>query len=134
MIEKFVLDSFAVLSVLEEEAGADRVAGILTAQDAGLYMSSINVGEVYYIMMRRRGKDAADLVEGAIYDHPRLNVVEADRARIRAAAEIKAAGKLSMADGFAAALAMELGATLVTGDPELARLESQGLSLCRLPR
>jgi len=134
MIEKFILDSFAVLSVLGEEAGADRVAEILTAQDAELYMSSINVGEVYYIMMRRRGKDAADLVEGAVYGHPRLRVVEADRTRIRAAAAIKAAGKLSMADSFAAALAMELGATLVTGDPEFASLEPQGLSLCWLPR
>ncbi|MDA8335529.1 MAG: hypothetical protein M0Z41_11180 [Peptococcaceae bacterium] len=38
------------------------------------------------------------------------------------------------ADSFAAALAMEPGATLVTGDPEFARLEPMGLSLCRLPR
>ena len=134
MIEKFVLDSFAVLSLLEEEAGADVVAEILSSQDNETHMSSINVGEVYYVLMRRRGKDAADLVEGAIYDNPRLQVAEAGRTRIRAAAEIKSGGRLSLADSFAAALAMELDATLITGDPEFTRLESQGLSLCRLSR
>ncbi len=134
MTERFVLDSFAILSLLEGEAGADGVAGLLTSPGKEIYMSSMNVGEVYYVMMRRRGKDAANLVEAAIYDHPRLQVVEADRARIRDAAEIKSLGKLSLADSFAAALALKLDATLVTGDPEFARLEAEGLSLFWLPR
>jgi predicted nucleic acid-binding protein len=129
-----VLDSFAILSLLEGEAGADGVAGLLASPGNEIYMSSMNVGEVYYVMMRRRGKDAANLVEAAIYDHPRLQVVEADRARIRDAAEIKSLGKLSLADSFAAALALKLDATLVTGDPEFARLEAEGLSLFWLPR
>jgi ribonuclease VapC len=42
----------------------------------------------------------------------------ASEARILAAARIKAQYPLSYADAFVVALAQELGATVVTGDPE----------------
>lgn len=45
--------------------------------------------------------------------------------RIFAAARLKAEHSMSYADAFAAALAQELGATLVTGDPEFKSVESQ---------
>ncbi len=44
-----------------------------------------------------------------------------------AAARLKAGFKMSFADAFAAATAMELNAALVTGDPELRALEDAGL-------
>jgi ribonuclease VapC len=40
-------------------------------------------------------------------------------ADIIAAAKLKATRRISYADGFAAALAQRVGASLVTGDPEL---------------
>jgi len=43
--------------------------------------------------------------------------------RIFAAARLKAEHSMSYADAFAAALAQELGAALVTGDPEFKSVE-----------
>ncbi|MCS7178592.1 MAG: hypothetical protein RML46_03515 [Anaerolineae bacterium] len=50
-----------------------------------------------------------------------------------AAAGIKMRYPMAYADAFAAALAQELGATLVSGDPELAQLGRE-ISLERLER
>jgi predicted nucleic acid-binding protein len=49
------------------------------------------------------------------------------------AGEIRLRYKLGLADSFAAALALELGATLVTADPEFAKLGKQ-LKVLALPR
>ena len=47
---------------------------------------------------------------------------EVTETRILAAAELKAQYPISYADAFAAALAIERGATLVSGDPEFSAL------------
>lgn len=129
MAERFVLDAYAVLALLDDEPGADDVAAILSAQDCEILISAINVGEVDYILRRRAGVEKARAAEDAVYDHPRIQIAEATRDRIRAAAELKAGGGLSLGDAFAAALARELEAALVTGDPEFKRLEGEGLRL-----
>lgn len=129
MASSFVLDSYAILALLGGETGAEEVALILSALESGLAVSAVNVGEVFYILRRRRGLEAAVSAEEAIYGHPRLKVAEASRERIRAAALLKADGGLSFADAFALALAKELGGTLVTGDPEFAKWERDGQSI-----
>ena len=48
-----------------------------------------------------------------------------DRAKGRMAADFKTRFKLSLADSFAAALAKEKKAELVTGDPEFKPLEKE---------
>ena len=45
-------------------------------------------------------------------------------ARVLAAAQIKTQYPISYADAFAVALAQELNATIVTGDPEFKQVES----------
>lgn len=130
--EPIVLDAYAVLSVLGDEPGADEVAGILSNPAYTVFINAINVGEVTSIVLRRHGPEEARKVEDAIYDHPRIQVAGATRERIRAAAELKAGAGLSLADAFAAALALELGAELVTGDPEFESLVGRGLRLRRL--
>lgn len=132
MAEPVVLDAYAVLAVLGDEPAAEEVARILSNHGYAVFMSAINVGEVQYILLRRQGAEAARKVEDAIYDHPRIQVANATRERIRAAAEIKTKGGLSLADSFAAALALELGAELVTGDPEFESLVGLGLRIRRL--
>ena len=121
---RWVLDSYAIMAWLANEPGSDQVARVLTTPSASLYMSAINVGEVYYLLCRRRGRDQAREVEGVLYDHPRVRIAEAGRDRVRAAGDIKALGRLSLADAFAAALALELDAVLLTGDSEFRPLES----------
>lgn len=117
----YVLDSYAVLAVLADEPGAQQVADLLLAETGPLYLSAINLGEVYYIIARRHGEEAAEQVSRAIHQEERLTIMEATWPRIKAAARLKAAGGLSYADAFALGLAQELNAPLVTGDPELYR-------------
>jgi uncharacterized protein with PIN domain len=59
---RYVLDTYAILTVIEDEPGAQTVAEIMTTQGATLYLSMISLGEVYYILLRRRGEQAAEEV------------------------------------------------------------------------
>ena len=123
----FVLDSFALLSHLEDEAGAPRVRQVLMACQAGRelgYVSLINVGEALYITERERGVTQAAKVLGLIDQLP-LSQLPTTRARILAAAHIKARLPISYADAFAVAVAQELAATILTGDPEFEVVEGE---------
>ena len=122
-----VLDSHALLKLLRDEAGAETVAQILEKagqRDQPVHMTEVNYAEVQY-MIRRKDGDAAwqtiagELVAAPIQFHP------ADRRLADIAADFKARFKMSLADAFAAALAKEKKAELVTGDPEFKRLERE---------
>jgi ribonuclease VapC len=52
-----------------------------------------------------------------------ITLIQASEERILAAADLKAQYPISYADAFAAALAKELDAKVVTGDPEFKTLE-----------
>ena len=84
---------------------------------AELVMSLINVGEVVYLTGRNRGRKIAEELLKDLRDLP-ITFYEASEERILAAAWIKSNYAISYADSFAAQLAQELKATLVTGDPE----------------
>ena len=89
---------------------------------AALYMSLINFGELYYIACRRRGAEQADEMLDDLRRLP-ITLCAATEDRIMAAARLKAAHLLSYADAFAVALAQELDAAVVTGDPEFQAAE-----------
>lgn len=99
---------------------------LILSDAAELYLSAVNLGEVLCVMIRRHGAAAAARVEESIVQTPKIRVMDASRDRIRAAAKLKAAGGLTFADCFAAALAQELDSELVTVDPEFGRLERVG--------
>jgi ribonuclease VapC len=86
-------------------------------------MTVINAGEVLHATERRRGPNAARAAI-ALLDLLGIRVVDADRELKFAAAHIKAGHALSYADAFAAALARNLNAVLITGDPEFRSVES----------
>lgn len=115
-----VLDSYAVLALLHEEAGAGEVADLLTAAlESGepLYINEINVGEIFYVVAKHRSPDEVERV----LDHLRalpLEWVPNGWPDVLDAARIKATHPVSYADAFAAATARRLDAVLVTGDPE----------------
>jgi ribonuclease VapC len=120
-----VLDSYSILAYLEDEPGADKVSDLIKrARDAEkpLLLSVVNWGEVYYIIRRETGKEAADSVMLALDTLP-IELVNVERELAYAAAELKAAHKMSYADCFAAALAQTRKAELVTGDKEFKALE-----------
>ena len=122
-----VLDSHALLKLLRDEPGAEMVGQILERagqREQPVHMTEVNYAEVQY-MVRRKDGDAAwqtiagELVAAPILFHP------ADRRLADLAADFKARFKLSLAAAFAAALAKEKKAELVTGDPEFKALEKE---------
>ncbi|MBB4664676.1 PIN domain-containing protein [Conexibacter arvalis] len=115
---RYVLDAWPVSALLNDEPAAGRVAALLRDPDIG--MSSVNLGEVYYGMIRRHGQSVArELVHGI---RQLVTVEDPDWELVRAASEIKAGGGLSYPDAFCVATAMRHGAPLYTGDPEIIRL------------
>lgn len=121
-----VLDSWAVLAYLEDENPGKQVAEILaSAHEHGtsLLMTTINVGEVWYILAREVSEIDA---ERAVTDLKRLGIqfIDADWNLTRLAAGFKAKHRMSYADCFAAALAKDHKADLVTGDKEFQQVQN----------
>ncbi|MHB1543570.1 MAG: PIN domain-containing protein [Gammaproteobacteria bacterium] len=120
-----VLDSWAVLAYLEDESSGKQVAEIISdAHERGtsLLMTTVNAGEVWYIIAREvSGADA----ERSIVDlkHLGIEFVDVDWKLSRVAAGFKAKHRMSYADCFAAALAKDQKAELVTGDREFKQVE-----------
>jgi predicted nucleic acid-binding protein len=122
-----VLDSFALLTFLRGEAGEEQVAALLekaSDRDVPLHMTEVNYAEVKYMIAR---KDGADRWEEIARELPTLPIEfhPADRRLADAAADFKARYRLSLADAFAAALAKDRKANLITGDAEFKSLEKE---------
>ena len=97
-----------------------------------LLMSAVNWGEVFYTEWRTRGEAQAWQAETALQEMP-IAVIGVDRERATRAAAIKQKHGLGYADAFAAELAIERDAWLVTADPEFSKV-GKTLSLYPLPR
>ena len=122
-----VLDSFALIAYLRDEQGADTVEALLVAagrKDSPLHMTDVNYAEVKYSVIKKDGAaawaEAAKILPGLPIDFHSTTRALAD-----AAADFKARFKMSLADAFAAALAKEKKAELVTGDLEFKPLEQE---------
>jgi len=119
----YVLDSYAMIAHFEDETGGDRVRTLLIAAQGGktdLYMSVINLGEIYYNTYRERGREKADEVVFMMRQLP-VAIVNADMDLTIEAAGLKSVHPVAYADCFAAALGIRKKATVVTGDPEFKR-------------
>jgi predicted nucleic acid-binding protein len=124
-----VVDAWAVLAWLDGEPGSERVDRWLrrASRSGSLPMSTVNAGEVYYSLVKAAGDAKAreftkDLRGRALP----IVLVPATNPRVWRAAELKARYPIAYAGAFAAALAVELGAPLLTGDPDFRALERDG--------
>lgn len=87
----------------------------------GLFMSAVNLGEVAYIVERERGEGDAKEALDQIARLP-ITIRDATHRRCLRAARVKAQFPIAYADCFAVALAQDLGAAVVTGDPEFEKV------------
>ena len=123
MDSAYVLDSYAMMAHFEDEAGGERVRKVLKAAHAGktkLYMSVINLGEIYYNTYRERGREKADEAVFIMRQLP-VAIVNADMDLTIEAAGLKSVSPVAYADCFAAALGIRKKAMVITGDPEFKR-------------
>lgn len=115
-----VLDTYALLVFFEREPGFEKVKSLFAeALEEGndLLMTSVNFGEVYYIVLRECGKEKAEEIEKITQTLP-IEIVDVDLQLAKEAARLKASKRVSYADCFAAALAKLHKGEVVTGDKE----------------
>ncbi|MBZ5613591.1 MAG: type II toxin-antitoxin system VapC family toxin [Acidobacteriia bacterium] len=133
---RYVLDANALIAFFEIRRGAaEKVRHLLgeaARQDSPLLMSAINWGEVFYTEWRYRGEAKARAAEASLLEMP-IAVIAVDRERATRAGALKQKHGLGYADAFAAELAIERGAWLVTADPEFQKVGKM-LSIYSLPR
>lgn len=122
-----VLDAHALMVFLEKEAGYEKVEQSFVAaveKDKCLLMTSVNFGEVYYIVLREWGQDKAHEIEKIIQTLP-IEIIDVDIQLAREAARFKAGHKMSYADCFTAALAKLHKGEVITGDKEFKTIEGE---------
>ncbi len=119
-----MFDASALFAFLRNKPGASKVNELLKDAVRGrarLLMSAVNYGEVYGTILRELGAEQALTAVHAVSPLP-IEVLDATPQRAFKAADIKAKHKLYYVDSFAAALAIEHKATLVTSDSDFRKL------------
>lgn len=123
-MKTYVFDASALFAFLQKTPAAHKVGELLKEAmrgRAGILMSTVNYGEVYGWIVREHGKDRAVATVSAVRPLP-ISLMDVTPQRAFHAAEIRAKYKLYYVDSFAAALAIEHEATLVTSDPDFRKL------------
>ena len=133
-MKEYVLDANALVRLFRNAPGADTVDDLVRQAKAGrahLSVSVVNLTEFLYVLTRYIGQEnALEFVDKA------SRVAEPKTVDEQIAIDtgiLKIRYKLGLADCYAAELAVRTGATLVTADPEFAKLGKR-LKVLSLPR
>ncbi|MGO8836481.1 MAG: PIN domain-containing protein [Limisphaerales bacterium] len=122
-----VLDASAMLAMFFGEPGMEKMRELFHAAseaDRPVFISAVNWAEVLYRMERRHGKAGYDTARQFEHTTP-LEAVPVDRELAEIAALLKNEHDLGLADAFAAALAKQKKAELVTADHEFKSVEKE---------
>ena len=126
-MKRYVLDANAVLDLVDSGPGAQRVKSVLLethATRADCAVSVLNWGEVYYVLLQKRGEEKANRTLASLSRAP-LQIVPLDLPQALKAGELKARHGVPYVDCVAAALAVQRHATLVTSDRDFEKLGRQ---------
>ena len=126
-MKRVVLDASALMTFFLGRPGAEKVGELFASAAEGkkeLLMSVVNWGEVYYSIWRDRGREDAEKALTYIGQLP-IEIVDADLDLTRLAAELKAQYKLPYADCFAAALAEDRRASVLTSDRDFSLVKDR---------
>ncbi len=118
-----VLDSYAVITYLQQQEGYEKVAAIFeecVTKDREAFMCIVNWGEVIHQALRTGGETRAKLAEDSMRALP-IQLIEVTLQ----AAHFKAFHKMSFADCYAAALALKKKCELLTGDKDFKQVETK---------
>ena len=121
MAKSYVLDTSAILTLTKAEDGSEVVEDILNLAKKGkntAYLSFASFMELYYVTWQEKGEDAAKELIILVKALP-VHMVDSNERITLSAGRIKANHRLSVADAFIAATAIDKNAVLVHKDPEL---------------
>jgi predicted nucleic acid-binding protein len=123
---RWLLDTSALLSLRDNEAGAERVAALLRRAIRGqgqVWACFMSRMEVLYRVWKDEDERRARLADAQLQSLPLVWVAASDQL-LEQAAELKACHALSVADAWIAAAARQEGAVLVHKDPEFQAISS----------
>jgi len=112
----YLLDTSALLSFIEDEAGADRVEEVLRKPTTMLPWPILM--ETYYVTLQEEGQAEADRRIALIKQLKVIILWDMDEATLLTAARLKAEHRVSLADAIIAAFAIRRDAVLMHKDPE----------------
>ena len=135
-MNRYVLDTSALLALRDNESGADEVANVLYQARQGkaeCFACFMSLMEVFY----RVWKDESEL-EGRLAYQQCLALpivwIHEQASLLEKAAEVKATQQLSLADAWIVATALLQGAELMHKDPEFAKLDCRQWVLAYKPK
>ncbi|MGR3180076.1 MAG: PIN domain-containing protein [Candidatus Anammoxibacter sp.] len=133
-MNKYVLDTSALLAYIENEEGVEEVESLFNKAfegEADLFISTISCIEVFYISLKEQGEKIAierlELINNLMLKQEVLN-----EQFIEIVGKIKATLNMSFADSCIAGLAKIKEATLVHKDPEYDQLKNE-INQLKLP-
>lgn len=124
-MKRYLLDTSALLTLRDDEDGADRVAQILAQarqQKAHCFACFLTLMEVFYRVWRDDGEMEGRLAYEQCQALPLIWIHE-DEALLVKAAEVQAKHQVSLADAWIGACAILQNADLVHKDPEFEGLD-----------
>lgn len=133
-MKEYVLDANALIRFFRRTPGFLQVRELIQyAKDGRVHLSIsvVNLSEVFYVLAHYLGYEQAVACMREL--HNAVSTIAAEEEHALDAALLRIHYKIGLADCYAAELAIRTSATLVTTDPEFARL-GRKLKVLALPR
>jgi PIN domain nuclease of toxin-antitoxin system len=117
--DTFVLDACALIAILNDEDGADKVDYVIQKAESRkclIYMNKLNLLEVYYIIYRKAGINRAEEILFDLLSMPLIVIDKLEDDIFKEAGRLKTKYKISLADSIALAETKVREAQLMTSD------------------
>jgi predicted nucleic acid-binding protein len=123
MKKPYLLDTSAIMTFMENEAGANHVEEIL--RNETVLLPFVVPLEVYYITLQEKDEQTADSRYAMLKALKVMHLWEINEPILLTAARYKGQRSISLADSIIAAFAARHGAVLVHKDPEYETLKDE---------
>ena len=110
-VARYLLDTSAILTLIEDDDGADRVEAIL--HDGEVFLPFPVLLEAYYVSLQERSEAVADERYSLLRNLSTTEIWSVDEPPMLTAARLKARFCVSFADALIAAFAVRSSAVLV---------------------
>ncbi|MFZ1983351.1 MAG: PIN domain-containing protein [Desulfatitalea sp.] len=130
-MKRYLLDTSALLTLRDDEPGADQVAGLLLQAQKGessCKICFISLMELFYRVWKDENESAGRLAYEQCRALP-IEIIHESESLLEHSAQIKAIHRVSLADAWIGAAALLEGATLVHKDPEFESLDCPQVKL-----
>jgi predicted nucleic acid-binding protein len=125
--DKFIFDTSALLAYLNNEGGSALIEEILKKaerKDADVFITSMDVAEIYHIVLKEEGREKALKAIVLIKNLP-IESVGLDESLLMAAGEIRVQFPLTLGDALVVAVAKSKDAKIITSDRDFKKVEGE---------